>query len=495
MIFSLCALFLAQLATPIPSTPPPPAPTTTIEALKAALFSATEEEEDQLVEELFDQQHSPFFLSPYEAMAQFPRSIRNYKDASGNWFGSRDKLEEHGLSFSTTYTSNIAGNPVGGKIPGGFTYADNFTFACLIETEKLFGWHGGYFRISTLQRDGISLSQKNIGNFYRVQQVADGHTFKWYELSYQQDFLHDRFSFKFGRLGINNDFDVSPLYWLYMNHAIDGTTRAFATDARLPTYPNAVWGSRLKIDLTSQTTLRLGIYQMTNPSINGLNWDFYPTNGTLLLGQYSWNPEFFKPTSQPSRSQQPQIFHVHRTEKPVIEQPQPAPIAKLKGLEGHYWMGGYYSSWEYRQLNTSINAPNAYGFYWHADQMVYRPSPISDAGLVLWSSYVLSPQENISVVTFQANAGAIYTGLIPGRVNDSLILGSAYGDFSSSLAGTPAALKNGTPTYELIYELGYRVNMTKFFYLQPDLQWIINPAGTGHIPNALVLGGQIGIIF
>ena len=53
----------------------------------------------------------------------------------------------------------------------------------------------------------------------------------------------------------------------------------------------------------------------------------------------------------------------------------------------------------------------------------------------------------------------------------------------------------GNPTYELSYELGYRVNMTKFAYIQPDMQWIVNPGGTGNIPNALVLGAQMGVVF
>lgn len=501
MLFSLCLIAAALSTLPsnshqIVDAHAPKA----LELFTSVLDSKIDEKEDQLIKELFNNKEPQRFISPYDAMAQFPRSIREYKNASGNWFGARDDLGRKGIELSATYTSDIAGNPVGGKTPGGFTYADNFTFACLVDTEKLCGWHGGYFRISTLQRDGLSLSQKNIGNFYRVQQLADGHTFKWYELSYQQDFFQDRWSLKLGRLGINNDFDVSPLYWLYMNHAVDSTTRGFAFDGKLPTYPNAVWGSRLKINLTSTTALRLGVYQMTTPSINGLNWDFYPSNGALLMGQYSWSPEFCKPTSLPSLSDVGQSTSAsavatsdHSSSLKSLN--KPVDITKLKGLEGHYWMGGYYSSWEYRQLNTPTNAPNSYGFYWHADQTVYRPNPITDAGLVLWSSYALCPQENISIVTFQANTGAIYTGLIPSRINDALILGSAYGDFSNSLAGTSAARKNGTPTYELIYELGYRVNLTKFFYIQPDLQWIINPAGTGHIPSALVIGAQTGLIF
>ncbi|MFV0416394.1 MAG: carbohydrate porin [Chthoniobacterales bacterium] len=37
--------------------------------------------------------------------------------------------------------------------------------------------------------------------------------------------------------------------------------------------------------------------------------------------------------------------------------------------------------------------------------------------------------------------------------------------------------------------------MTPFAYVQPDIQWVINPGGTGNIDNALVIGAQIGITF
>ena len=136
-----------------------------------------------------------------------------------------------------------------------------------------------------------------------------------------------------------------------------------------------------------------------------------------------------------------------------------------------------------------------YALYWHADQMVYRPDPLRDKGLVLWSIFVLSPQENISLIPLQINSGAIYTGLIPSRPDDNAIFGLVYGTFSTSYAGVQEEKKKGNPDYELVYEFGYRINMTKFMYVQPDIQWIINPYGLGSTPNALVLGAQIGVIF
>ncbi len=421
------------------------------------------------------------FISPYDAMANMPHNITEFEHASGNWWGQRDFLDSHGVEISLTYTSDMAGNPLGGKSPYGFTYSDNTALGCLIQTEKLFGWKEGYFMMSALQRNGISLSQKNIGNQFTVQQVFGGETFHWYELSYEQKFLDSQASIKAGRIGAGDDFAVSPLYWLYMNNGIDGTPQAIPVNGKFSTYPNAVWGTRLKANLTSTSVARLGIYQVTPfNSVNGLNWNFYSSNGVMLLGQYSWNPKFFVDSSSMA--------------PPVKKEPFSSKPPGL-GLEGHYWMGGYYSTMQYPQFNSSTMTPNAYGFYWHADQTVYRVDASSNKGLVLWNSYAFSPQQNVSKLPFQVNGGAIYTGLLPGRSNDQTILGVIYGNFSSSYASAQSASGNGSPNYELVYEAGYRINFTKYAYFQPDVQWVINPGGLGSTPNALVIGAQTGVIF
>lgn len=448
------------------------------------------------------------FISPYDAMANMPHTITQFEHAAGEWGRPRDYLYNHGIKFSLTYTSDMAGNPIGGISPHGFTYCDNIALGCLLDTEKLFGWKDGYFMMSVLQRDGLNLSQKNIGNQFTVQQVFGGPTFHWYELSYQQEFDNKHASLKLGRLGAGDDFAVSPLYWLYMNNGIDGNPQALPVNGRFSTYPNTVWGSRLKVDLTSTTVARLGVYQATPlNSINGLNWDFYPSNGVMLLGQYSWNPEFFKPPcpSSPikktsSAPPETPAEAKRKLEGETCSAPNPSSEnvvcpATLHGFAGHYWMGGYYSTMEYSQFNSSTMVPNTYGFYWHADQTVYRVDSISDKGLILWSASALSPQQNVSKLPFQVNGGAIYTGLIPGRDNDATILGFIYGNFSSSYAGAQLANGNGSPNYELVYEAGYRINFTKYAYFQPDVQWIINPGGLGSTPNALVIGAQTGIIF
>jgi porin len=127
--------------------------------------------------------------------------------------------------------------------------------------------------------------------------------------------------------------------------------------------------------------------------------------------------------------------------------------------------------------------------------MIYRMDPYKDTGLTAWSAFVLCPQQNTAKVPFQYNGGLVYTGLLPFRPQDVSIFGVAYGNFSSNYAQANQVTLGGYATYELVYEWGYRINMTKFAYIQPDLQWVINPGGTGTIPNALVLGAQIGVAF
>ncbi|HET6406924.1 MAG TPA: carbohydrate porin, partial [Chthoniobacteraceae bacterium] len=168
----------------------------------------------------------------------------------------------------------------------------------------------------------------------------------------------------------------------------------------------------------------------------------------------------------------------------------------MKGLPGHYWIGATYSPWQgFQEFGRPDKAGNSYGFYIHGDQMVYQERPGSDQGLTVWAASGYYPQENISIVPFQVTSGLVYKGLIQGRDEDRTTLGVIYGRFSSDYAGTVKATTGGDPRYELVVEAGHRIQLTKFAYVQPDIQWIVRPGGTGQIPNALVVGAQFGVTF
>jgi Carbohydrate-selective porin len=440
--------------------------------------------------------HSRFwdYYDPYPSNYIGSREWWHGEALSGDWWGTRNWLDEEGVEFSFTYTNNIAGNVTGGKQRSA-TYTDNVGFGTELDLEKLVGWKGAALTVSGLNRSGQSLSEIAIGNQFTVQQVYGGQTAMFYALALDQHLLDRKVSIKLGRFATGDDFATSPIYWLYMNNGIDGNPQALPVNTQFSAYPWAVWAARLKVKPTPELTGQLGVYQVSNRvfdrGYHGLDWSMRSNDGVLLISQIGWSPEFFK-REVPAKN-------VPEDGKTVADGKSAAksfgePVL-MKGLPGNYWFGAYYSPWEFQQFGKTETARNSYGFYWHADQMVFQEAPGSDQGLTIWSAIVLSPQQNIAKLPFQVNGGLVYKGLIPTRDQDHTVFGIVYGNFSDDYAEALDAAGGGYADYELVFEWGYRVQLTRFLYAQPNLQWVINPGGTGRIPNALVLGAQCSVTF
>ena len=65
-------------------------------------------------------------------------------------------------------------------------------------------------------------------------------------------------------------------------------------------------------------------------------------------------------------------------------------------------------------------------------------------------------------------------------------------------SGQIGDVDTGGPTgngWEAVLEVGYRIQLPGTAFFQPNLQWILQPGGGGGIPNALVLGAQMGVSF
>jgi len=452
--------------------------------------------------------HSRFwtYYNPYPSNHIGSQEWWNGPTLSGDWWGVRNYLDDSGVELSANYTNNIAGNPVGG-MRQGFTYTDNTGFGLELNFEKLIGINGLKLFVSGLNRAGTSLSQDYIGNQFTVQQVYGGQTTMFYALVLTQSLLDDKINLKVGRFSTGDDFASSPIYWLYMNNGIDGNPQSLPVNTQFSAYPWAVWAARLRVQPTPETNAMLGVYQVSDRvfdrDYNGLDWGMRSGDGVLMIGQIGWTPEFFKRPVTTDSASDGKTKVDNRMSAVTSERPASngkdfkaiSPKTEMKGLPGHYWFGFYYSPWQFAQFGTTERAGNSYGFYWHADQMVFQEAPGSDQGLTLWTAFVLSPQQNIAKLPFQINGGIVYKGLVPGRDADYSMVGMAYGQFSNKYASASDAAGLGSPSYEVALEASYRVNFTKFLYVQPDVQYIINPGGTGNIANALVLGAQMGVTF
>ena len=400
---------------------------------------------------------------------------------TANWRGLRSQLEDEGVTPYVVYTSIISGNPAGGIRQAGPKYAQDINFGRTFDMQKLVGWEGATINVNSVDRVGKTI-RPDVGSVYDPVQIYGGQTITLYNLTLEQKFWNDLGSVKIGRLSPGDDFAASPLYNYYVNNGIDGQIRAIIDDTRFATYPFASWGARLRFDPDAKFNVQTGLFQVSDHYVdrnfNGVNLAIKGSDGIQVVQQVGWTPEFNK---QPV----PTAHDAHAASITPV----------MSGLPGHYFIGGYWSNSDYSQFGTPMKTRISYGFYAHADQMVYREAPGSDLGLTVFGTVAYAPQPNISIIPFQLSGGALYRGLVPNRSKDMTILGIIYGNFSDDYAKAVSQPLGASPTSEVDFEFGYRMQATEFAYVQPDVQYIVRPGGTGNIPNAFIIGAQLGLTF
>jgi len=404
---------------------------------------------------------------------------------TGNWGGLRSQLQNEGVTPYIVYTAIVSGNPSGGIRQVGPKYAQDINFGLTFDLQKLVGWEGATINLNSVDRAGKTI-RPAVGSVYDPVEIYGGQTITLYNVTLEQKFCRDLGSIKLGRLSPGDDFAVSPLYSYYVNNGIDGQIRAVIDDTRFATYPFASWGARLRFDPTPEFNSQTGLFQVSDHYVdrnfNGVNLAIHGSDGFQAVQQFGWTPEFDQPP----------------VEAPPARGPDARAIASAptrRGLPGHYFIGGYWSNSDYSQFGTPVKSRISYGFYLHADQMVYREAPGSDLGLTVFGTIACAPQPNLAKLPFQLSGGALYQGLVPGRPKDMTIFGVIDGEFSNDYATSVEPELGARPTTEVDLELGYRAQVTDFAYFQPGVQEIVRPGGTGNVRDAFIIAAQLGLTF
>jgi porin len=173
-----------------------------------------------------------------------------------------------------------------------------------------------------------------------------------------------------------------------------------------------------------------------------------------------------------------------------------------RGLIGNYKAGYWYDDSRYTDFNTGAVTRGNWGFYGMFDQVLVRFGEFASyRGFGVAASFLASPDQSISQMPYFFTAAFVTRGIFPSRPVDILALGVVFGHFSDDLQDAQRRAQQlgsnvGVQTHETVVELTYRVAFLRSaLYIQPDLQYIIRPGGTGRIPDALTLGAQVGVNF
>lgn len=117
-----------------------------------------------------------------------------------------------------------------------------------------------------------------------------------------------------------------------------------------------------------------------------------------------------------------------------------------------------------------------------------------DGGLAGWLRAGFA-NGNINPIANYASAGLVYTGLVTGGDKDELgvsLARAGLGD-GARYQGYLAGRHIGAAETNL--ETTYRFVVNDWLNVQPDLQYVINPHGDMHIPDALVVGLRLAFTY
>ena len=95
------------------------------------------------------------------------------KHLGGDWLGQRSTLADWGITPALTYTSDVLGNPVGGK-RRGVAYDHNIGLDINVDLEQLAGLEGLVFHVAAAWRHGKNLSSRAIDNTFIVSNLFGG---------------------------------------------------------------------------------------------------------------------------------------------------------------------------------------------------------------------------------------------------------------------------------------------------------------------------------
>ncbi len=417
------------------------------------------------------------------------------KYASGNWFGVRDSLEDLGVKFQANWRANFLAIVDGGlQQRGGFDQEINFDLdvdaAKLLQVEALDGLS---FTGNVRWREATySINQySGTDSTFRPSAYTGGAGWR-FRKAYATYTTPELFGIKnlltlSGGWQVPTDlFLVQPVSKLFVNQSI---RTAKGINPNVPWGGSfSTWGGYVRLDPTNWLYAQSGLYLAypfgTNPLNHGLSFSGYAPDPSLN-GIYS-------------------ISEVGIT-----------PSIGSEKLGGKYAAGFIYWGVETTGFNNVLY-DGVFQFYWQADQQLYRENSIAetsiasdkaaknpvgvekkkgdDQGLYWFSTLNFAPPEN-NALSFYALGGLVYRGLIPGRDKDQVGVAFAYGNYSPDAADSDRRRNRDPRTSQAVLEFDYRIQINRFAYVQPTLQYIINPGGRGQVENDTILGLHLGANF
>ena len=401
----------------------------------------------------------------------------------------RQQLCKAGLKLGVTETSEVLGNLTGGRHQGAI-YEGLTDLNLDIDFRPALHIRGDLFA-RAYQIHGRGLTP-TIGSLNEMSGIEAAPTTRLVELWYEQRFDH-WLRIRIGQQTIGNEFFNPESSRLFVNGTFGWPTQpSLDLPSGGPGFPLGTPAIRVRIDPMEGLTLFTAVFNgdPTGAGVGGSQLAdasgtaFRTSDGAWAIAEIRYNPDD-------------------------------------SNKNGTYRLGTWYNSERFRDLRfdtngNSLAGPQSnghprlhdgdYTLYVNIDQpLLVNEDEHTRLGLFARAGVVPGDRNLIDVY---ADGGIIYGGPF-GRADDRIGLALAYAKVSGAARGFDADVVkfNGSPlpirSAETILEVTYQLQLTPWWQLQPDFQYVFNPGGgvpslsapTRRVGDAVVFGLRTAITF
>lgn len=408
-----------------------------------------------------------------------PDDLMHRSTLLGDWDETRTQWEQDGVQLGGDEILETLGNPRGGHDQGAVVEGRLELFAN-IDLGKTIGWSDAILHANAYQIHGQGLTSHNLDNLITVSNIEAEPATRLFSLWVQQSLHGDAVSIRFGEIAADDEFFVSQYAPLFIS-ATFGWPSIMGVNLPSggPSYPLARPGARLRVALSPRLVWSAGVFS-GDPRASESGFNLHMNGDVFSITELAYS-------------------------------------MTMLGLPGTMKLGGWHHSGLFADQQFDANGASLalggvalqhrgdYGGYFILDQLLWRSSGTSDAGLAgFFRAGGDPPQRNL--IALHMDAGLTFTGPF-GRNSDVIGLGGSYEGVSEAdaqVSRTFGALNKvpvETPDYESVIELSYQAQVAPWWIIQPDAQWVIHPGARllnpasplAKNPNALVLGLRTAI--
>lgn len=346
-------------------------------------------------------------------------------------FTQNDTIQKNIINFEASYIGDIATN-IDGGIKQGTVYLGMLNLKASLDLERAIKWKNAEFFINAGNTHGGEPSSEFVGDFQAFTNIEAGDNTYLYELWLKQTYRN--FSITLGLQDLNALFVSTSNGGLFINSSF-GIHSQLSDNIDAPIFPITALGATLEWQINDDIKWQNAVYdgKPEDFEYNKYNteWKLNKNDGALFFSE----------------------LHINKS--------------LLNNKSANYKIGGYY-----HEHQTPDGNVNNQGFYFIADQEVLK---INESILSLFTQIGFSPKEENNHNYF-SSIGVTCKGI------------GSWSEDEVGLAIAYASFKNNIVDYETAIELIYKKQLNKCIYIKPDLQYIINPAGTENKLNNAFVG-------